>query len=103
MYTSSQASSELARYGRASSHQGETDLTCAWAFRLSVRRPAKNHRPGWEPQDLQSTGHLVGAEGCLRSNLPPGEESEIKTRVSYTVIPDRLIFRVIVPFVMLGS
>lgn len=103
MYTSSQASSELARYGWASGHQGETDLTCAWAFRLSVRRPAKNHRPGWEPQHLQSTGHLVGAKGRLRSNLPPGEESEIKTRVSCTVITDRLIFRVIVPFVMLGS
>lgn len=66
-------------------------------------KESQNHSPGWEPQHLQSSGHLVGAEGCLRSNLPPGEESEIKTCVSCTVITDRLIFRVIVPFVMLGS
>lgn len=47
MYTSSQASSEQARYGRVSGHQGETDLTRAWAFRPPVGAEASKESLPW--------------------------------------------------------
>lgn len=58
----SQASSELARYGWPSGHQGKTDLTCVWALYLSGVEDSKEgtHSPGGA-----STYKALATEGCV--------------------------------------